>query len=333
MTNVEIDWGEFEDVVAKLHRAFYPSARIERNTRVMGKNSKTFRELDVVIRQKLGVNELLIIVECKHWSRVIDIKAVEGFAAVREDVDAHVAMMISSKGFSKSAAEYAKSKQISLFTHKDTRRDDWPNGLESPIVLEAWMLKPVALYVKDGDGKRTDLESDLELDIHETNSNRPLTISGICRMAWEGYEPKTEGTFFWEFPCTDAEGKSSYSVGIGFNSKFSRTLRIGRLHFEGLVDNQGGRVHTPGFRIEVSEAPVAIPDRNSGFERCPSLGLVIRTTIMETQDPTHKMATRLIFSGEWFLEAMAKDSMTIPLHMDTKQVSSSRHTRQKSGKP
>ena len=63
---------------------------------------------------------MLIIVECKKWNAKLNVKAVEAFAGVKNDVGAHIGVMVSTAGFSKTAYRVAQQANINLYRYADT---------------------------------------------------------------------------------------------------------------------------------------------------------------------------------------------------------------------
>ena len=76
-------WKEFEDLVERLQRSFHPGAVVTRNDHVRGRNSQSLRQIDISIRQKVGIHDILIIIDCKKRSRKIDIGGVSEFAGLQ----------------------------------------------------------------------------------------------------------------------------------------------------------------------------------------------------------------------------------------------------------
>lgn len=308
-------WKEFEAVIERLQRAFHPDAAIERNARLVGANSKRPRQIDIAIRQKFGPSAILVIVECKHWTRKIDVKAVEAFAGVKEDVGAHAAMMISAKGFTRGARNSAERKQINLYTFRDTTKEKWPNGLKVPVALEAWILKPLAFHVKGASGETITFKSDSDFKLHDRRTLKETTLPQLCRTLWTAHEPKTEGEFFWEIACGErSTGQMPDKLVVGFRTKLRRTLRQGRFHFTGIVDESRAEAHAPGFRIEVIDAPKEVAHGQPMFtEKHAGFGLMMNTIIVDTAHrPTQALHTAIL-SG--YLELTVESKHAIPISL------------------
>jgi hypothetical protein len=308
-------WKEFEEIVERLQRAFHPGAKIERNVKLTGRDSQRPRQIDISIRQTVGVQEILIIVECKHWSRKIDVKAVEAFAGVKEDVGAHSGMMISTRGFSEGAQNLADKKQISLFTFRDTKKENWPSGLKVPVIVEVWVLKPLALYIKRASGERTVLTSDKELKMCDSKTGKKNNVAELMMTCWQEHEPKQDGDVFWEIPAGEKkDGALADSLGIGFSAKFYRDYREGRLNFQGVVDGKQTAAHMQGFEIETVESPQSISRDEPVFRAGHAgFGVLITTMHVETSDLPSRARQQAILQGQYHLSVKTNSAIRIAL--------------------
>jgi hypothetical protein len=66
------------------------------------------------IRGELAGNKLLGIVDCKYYSKKIDVKAVESFLGMLEDLNANIGLMITNNGYSSAAINRASVKTLKL---------------------------------------------------------------------------------------------------------------------------------------------------------------------------------------------------------------------------
>ena len=81
---------------------------------IVGKNTKTRREVDVSLRCKAGSVDILVILECRDRQSIQDVTWIEQLASKREDVGADKAVAVSATGFSQGAHNLAQLKQIEL---------------------------------------------------------------------------------------------------------------------------------------------------------------------------------------------------------------------------
>lgn len=111
------DWQIYEErIFEKLNKSF-PDSSILKNQKIIGKYSKRSRQIDILVRQELIGREIIIVIDCKKFSKKIDVKTVESFIGFSEDVGAHIGIMITNVGYSKSAEQRAKNH------HKDIQLD------------------------------------------------------------------------------------------------------------------------------------------------------------------------------------------------------------------
>ena len=74
------EWQQLEQIVASIQRTIAPEAKVTHNERVRGRSGQ-LRQLDVTVRQTVGSENLLIVLECKVLRRPVTIKEVEPSSA------------------------------------------------------------------------------------------------------------------------------------------------------------------------------------------------------------------------------------------------------------
>lgn len=88
--------------------------RVERNVLLEGADGP--RQVDVVVRSKVGPIDLTTIVECKDYGRRVNVTAIDALHSVALDVKANRAVMVTRGGFSKTAMQKAARLGIALYT-------------------------------------------------------------------------------------------------------------------------------------------------------------------------------------------------------------------------
>jgi len=78
--------------------------------------TKRFREVDVVIKGKVGSQPVVVCVECRDNKRVADVTWIDAMKAKHDRLNTHVLLLASSKGFTKQAEDVARKYGIELFT-------------------------------------------------------------------------------------------------------------------------------------------------------------------------------------------------------------------------
>ncbi len=134
-------WEEFEELITNIQKEVTPDAVVRRDHRVIGRSGRR-RQLDITITKKVGLYQTCIVIECKHYQRVVGIEKVEAFAAKLQDVSNALGpvqgVMISAKGFDAGAKAQAKQLAITLQTYHQAVEADWHRitGTESwPLFL------------------------------------------------------------------------------------------------------------------------------------------------------------------------------------------------------
>lgn len=124
-------WQKYEEhILTKLEEQF-PDSEILSNQKMRGRYSKTKRQVDVLLRGKLAKWDMLGVVECKCFSRKINVKSVDQFIGMVNDIGGHVGVMFTNMGYSKSAIKRAENDPTTIrlelvdFPEVDNWKMDW----------------------------------------------------------------------------------------------------------------------------------------------------------------------------------------------------------------
>jgi len=124
------EWELYEsEVLDKLKKEF-PNDEIKKNIRKLGKYSRVNRQIDIAVyKETVGYN-MLGIIDCKCFNRKLNVRDIESFIGLMEDVAANFGIIISNIGYSKAAKNRAEMKEIKLevvdfltFTSEDYHYD------------------------------------------------------------------------------------------------------------------------------------------------------------------------------------------------------------------
>ncbi|HEY3744810.1 MAG TPA: restriction endonuclease [Gemmatimonadaceae bacterium] len=91
------DWGGFEKLVADIHSSG-TDVRVERGVELPAKEGGTYK-IDVVIRSRQGMHNILTVVECKWWNERVSRDQITHLKHVGEQVGANKAVCFTSIGF------------------------------------------------------------------------------------------------------------------------------------------------------------------------------------------------------------------------------------------
>jgi Restriction endonuclease len=112
------DWEKYEfEIFDKLKNEF-PGGEILKNQKKIGVFSKRSRQIDILVKAEMIGKEIFGVIDCKKFSKKINVKTVESFIGFLEDVGANLGVMITNVGYSKSALN-----RITNYTNRDIRLD------------------------------------------------------------------------------------------------------------------------------------------------------------------------------------------------------------------
>ncbi|MBS4027033.1 MAG: restriction endonuclease [Ignavibacteriales bacterium] len=121
-----MDWKEYENEIHQHFKSEFPNATILYNVKIEGKFSKIERQIDVLIEDYFLGNKMRIVIDAKYYSTKIDVKDVESFIGLLNDVEAHKGIMISNEGFSQAAINRAHyditDLELDILNFKDLKQ-------------------------------------------------------------------------------------------------------------------------------------------------------------------------------------------------------------------
>ena len=190
-------WRAFEDLVCQIQSEFAGEAEIKRDDHILGIDSKTSRQIDISIRQRVGQYSLLIAIECKDYKRPVDVPVIEAFVTKVRDIRAHKGAVISSRGFTTSALEVARHHGIDTFRLVDTQSTDWRSYASLPVMLVRTGFGGFSLRFEDfaimpASIMAADLPS---LDLYESDKSKIGTVKELVATKWNNEEVLKEPGF------------------------------------------------------------------------------------------------------------------------------------------
>lgn len=134
-------WKEFEQLVYQLQQQLSGDAEVIFDTKLSGEDSKTKRQIDILVKRSVGQYPILIVMECKDYKRPVDVKEIEAFASKLKDIKANKGALVSGKGFTQAALEIAKRYGIDMFRFIDTKSTNWKAYASIPASVEQIIFK------------------------------------------------------------------------------------------------------------------------------------------------------------------------------------------------
>jgi hypothetical protein len=119
-THVDYLWQLYERQAENLFKLI-PNAKVERDAREEGLISKRRRQLDIRITFPIRIEiseyfeievPVKIIADCKHYKRAIDITTLGKIIALKDDVRADLAIVVTPHGIADSARVLAKNSHV-----------------------------------------------------------------------------------------------------------------------------------------------------------------------------------------------------------------------------
>ncbi len=102
-----MNWKDYEKEIYDQFQEMYPTAEITYDAKVLGRYSKIDRQVDILIEDYAAGECITIMVDAKFFGKNIDVKEVESFIGMMQDVGADKGLLITQQGYSKAAINRA----------------------------------------------------------------------------------------------------------------------------------------------------------------------------------------------------------------------------------
>ena len=130
------EWQQLELLVAAIQAQLAPGAKVTHNARLPGLLSETPRQIDVLVEQNIGQYSMRIALDCKDYAAPVDVKGVEEFHGLIQDIGVNKGALVCPAGFTKSAKKRAKKLQIDLYSPVDTDPHKWQVRVSLPVLCD-----------------------------------------------------------------------------------------------------------------------------------------------------------------------------------------------------
>lgn len=152
-----MNWKEYEEEIFESFKSAYPDADIKFDQKIQGRYSKEERQIDILVEGRIAGRRIRIIVDGKYYNKKIDVKHVESFISMVEDLDADQGILVTSKGYSQAAinrAYYGPLKiELDILSFEELKRFQGPGAITYSGKNGAILSAPFGWVV---DGGRTD---------------------------------------------------------------------------------------------------------------------------------------------------------------------------------
>lgn len=253
------DWKELEYLVAMIQQQLSPTASVKHNVMLEGIDSETKRQIDVLVEQNIGQYTMRIIIDCKDYSKPVDVKGIEEFQGLVQDVRAHKGALVCPAGFTKAALKRAKKLQIDLYRPVSTGKHKWQATVTAPVLCD-FRSSMMSFGISCSEPKPLTLPPDFyNLPVQDEEGNVLGTSLQTAQAKWDkGFMPSEPGE---HDRVSIFEGKKVYidnghgdtvEVNLTVGLFVKQDLYLGHLPIEdinGLKDEYTGAVVTNAFRM------------------------------------------------------------------------------------
>lgn len=263
-------WSRFEDLAAEIQKTLAPSASVTQNDRILGRHSGVQREIDIAIRKNIGQYKLLIVIDCKDYKQPVDVKDVEAFIGLVEDVGANKGAIIAAMGFTKTAKNRAKKAGIDLHRLIDTDTHEWKMYVTMPTLIDYRELKSFSPKFSWTGQCAIEYQDFRLMMIYQENGEPVDLLINLLSKRWEDGSLPIEAGRHGNISITKdqafilSEGRM-LPLNIKIEVLVVQHLYFGQLpisEIKGLSDEIDGGVMTTSFKT----APFCIEDVQKGWQ-------------------------------------------------------------------
>lgn len=253
------DWKELEHLVAMIQTQLSPDATVQHNVMLDGLDSETKRQIDVLVEQNIGQYTMRIVIDCKDYSKPVDVKGIEEFQGLVQDVRAQKGALVCPAGFTKSALNRARKLQIDLYRPVSTGKHKWQAQVTAPVLCD-FRSSYMSFGISCSAPKPLSLPYDFyNLPVHDENDNLLGTSLETAQANWDnGIYPSEPGeherfSIFGDSKVFIDNGyEDTVEVNLTLGLIVKQKLYLGHLPIEeinGLADEHTGCVVTNAFTM------------------------------------------------------------------------------------
>jgi hypothetical protein len=152
-------WKEFEELAAKISAQLALNSVVHSDHDLIDQTGER-RQFDVIIEVPSLFRPLIVAIECKHYTRPVEVEKVEAFHTKTQDCKVNQGIMVSPRGFTRNAKKKAELHNIQLLSYRQAQESDWQK-LVGPtawlrFVQEEYQPKNIVIKTTDGRSLRVD---------------------------------------------------------------------------------------------------------------------------------------------------------------------------------
>ena len=177
----------FEKLIKLLEELGTSGLQIKSPDFIKDNITRQLREVDISIRGCVGTHDILVVIECRDRKTKQGVEWIEQISEKTRDIGANKVIAVSSKGFTASAINKAKVKNIDLYTFKEVKSDNVINLVEITHTYFCKNIKQFILdLISDDSTKKLQIENPEEFILREI-SEEDLANIKIFRKSNKKY--------------------------------------------------------------------------------------------------------------------------------------------------
>ncbi len=253
--NSKVHWREFEKLVATLQQKFAPDAKVSTNVKLLGKRTNIERQIDILVEQTVGQYSIRIVIDCKDYTDPVDVKDVEAFMGMVEDVGANKGALVSASGFTSTAKKRARDAGIDLYRLLDTESVKWSFYVSIPSVMRDVFIESFNFKFTSTGGFRLG-NCDFRRMVLFRRDGTPIDrLHNLVLDRWEKNAIPGDKGEHGDIPLYEGEtfvktGTELFKTTVFVNASVGEKLYFGQLplsEVKGFSDEVSGDFLTSGF--------------------------------------------------------------------------------------
>lgn len=122
---------EYQKLVMMINKGLSQSdAKVTESAMLHDSEAGCDREIDILIQSKVSGYDIFVGVECTTVAKPVEIRTLESFKEKHRKVGINKTIVVSKKGFTKTAKQYANKNHIKLLTFDTAGREKWSKTFE-----------------------------------------------------------------------------------------------------------------------------------------------------------------------------------------------------------
>ena len=170
-------------VVFHIQRTLTDDALVQESVLFPDRSSGDNREVDVVIRKKIGEHEVIISIECRDHKRKATVEWVEQMAMKHNLLPTSKLVLVSSSGFTSTAEKKAASLGIDVYSFEEATKTDWNEliGVNDEPGFYLWAFRIVGCGLVFTENPKFEYSANPHIPIYDSLHGFAGTLNDIVR--------------------------------------------------------------------------------------------------------------------------------------------------------